>query len=232
KDEDAEDELSGLRLDGPLLENFADDHGARDRDGRAEEDGLDGGPAEDLPERDAHPHEEADLEKPRQPRGRQDAHERRDAELEADREHDEDDAELGHRLDAVEVRSEGDRQVRADEQARDEVAEDGRLVELARDDAGDCGHPEHHSEIGDQALSMHRVLNYQKVPDDQSESARGSSLPASRDRVRSSAGWPARRGSWVDVMSVLPSAQSSASRTRRRSTCAASTCAVGSSISS
>ncbi len=64
-----------------------------------------------------------------EPRGHADLEHAAEAELEAEREHQENDAELGERVDDLGVGGERHGHVRANEQAGDQVAEDDRLLE-------------------------------------------------------------------------------------------------------
>ena len=108
----------------------------------AGEEALQGRPAEEPSDHVSQPNHDAGLEDGRQARGRTDSHQLAEAELEAEREHQQDHAELGQRLDNDAVRDERDRHVRPDDQAGDDVSEDDRLAEPLEQDGGDRGDAE------------------------------------------------------------------------------------------
>ena len=75
-----------------------------------------------------------------------DAEQLAQAELEPEREHQQDHAELGERLDDVRVGDERDADVRADDQPGEDVAEHDRLTEALGDQAGRASRAEHDRE--------------------------------------------------------------------------------------
>ena len=66
------------------------------------------------------------------------------AELEPEREHQQDDAELGERLDDLRVGDERDRDVRPDDQPGEHVAEHDRLAQALEQDGRDRRDAQHH----------------------------------------------------------------------------------------
>ena len=150
-DEDADDELPELAPDAELVERLGDDGGARDRDDGAGEGALHGRPAEEAPGDEPEPEHDGALDERRDAGDRADLRELAQAELEPQREHEQDDAQLGERLDDPDVGHQRDRDVRADDEPGDDVAEDHRLPEPLEHDGRDGGHTEDHGEC-DQEL--------------------------------------------------------------------------------
>jgi hypothetical protein len=78
-------------------------------------------------------------------------------ELDADREHQQDDADLGEQLEGVDVRHRRARRQRAHQDAAQDVAQDHRLTRQPRDPAADDRGEEHVGEILEEArVSRHR----------------------------------------------------------------------------
>ena len=100
----AEDELRELAFDPLLLERFDDDRRAGDRDHRPGIEAVQPRPAERLARQIAEPDHQAALHDGDERGGRPDAQELLEAELDAQREHQQDHAQLGERLHDVACR--------------------------------------------------------------------------------------------------------------------------------
>ena len=72
-------------------------------------------------------------------RRRAEANQLAHAELEPEREHQQDHAELGERVDALRIGEQRNRHVGPDDQAGDQIADDDRLANFLKDDGGDGG---------------------------------------------------------------------------------------------
>jgi hypothetical protein len=177
-----------LAADALLVEDARHDHGRRDAHGRAEEDAVHGGPAQRLADEEAEPEHESDLDRARHSGGGQHSAQAAQAELEADAEHDQDHAELGDRGHAPAVGDDRQqRDVRAHEQAREQVAEQHRLAQPAEDDRGDRRRAEHDDEVLEHRV---RVPGMPHPADRLSIAAgRGASLNPGAGRARAASLW-------------------------------------------
>ena len=91
---------------------------------------------------ESEPHHDAGLEDGGEAGGRPDAHQLAEAELEPEREHQEDDAELGQRLDDAAVGDQRDGTCGPDDEPGEDVAEHDRLAQPLEDDGRDGGDAE------------------------------------------------------------------------------------------
>ena len=139
------------RVELASVDQLLDDHeGRRDRQARAddqrsprldaERDGQDRADAEDDPDLEQRPRD-------RDPRNRPELAKR---ELDAEREQEEDHAEVGELGDPLCVTDEAGRE-RTDDDAGNEIAKDCRLPEPNRDDAEDQRHADRDPEVEDEA---------------------------------------------------------------------------------
>jgi hypothetical protein len=92
--------------------------------------------------REPEPHHQARFQERGQPRGRADGGQLPEAELESDREHQENHAELRQRLHDVGIGHERDGEVRTNDQAGDQIAQDHGLAQPLEDDRRHRGYDE------------------------------------------------------------------------------------------
>ena len=138
-EQNAEDQFAQAIGDGCFLVGLGDDGGARDGKDRAGEDALERRPSERASTYVTEPDHEADLQRGDEARGRAEANQFAHTEFESEREHQEDHAELGKRVDALGVGEQRNRNVGADDQAGDQIADDDRLADFLENDRGDGG---------------------------------------------------------------------------------------------
>ncbi len=138
-EQNAEHQFAQAIGDGSFLVGLGDDGRARDGKNRAGEDALERRPSERASAYVTEPDHEADLQRGDEARRRAEANQLAHAEFETEREHQEDHAELGQRVDALRVGEQRNRNVGADDQARDQIADDDRLADFLKDDRGDGG---------------------------------------------------------------------------------------------
>jgi hypothetical protein len=136
-EENADNELAQPSADALFDERLGDDRGARDRDDRTGKHTLQHRPSEEPAREEPKPRHEARLHDGREPRRWTDPHQFREVELEAERKHQEDDAELGQRLDDAGIGHDRDRDMRPDDQSRDDVTEHDRLAQPLEHDGRD-----------------------------------------------------------------------------------------------
>ncbi len=139
----ADDDLAQLAGHALLVERLGDDRGARDGDDGAGEQALARGPAERLPGHVAEPDHDAGLDHGGDAGGRPDPDQAAEAELEPEREHQEDHAQLGERLDDLPVGEQRDRHARTDDEPGQDVAEHHRLPEPLEQDRRDARRAQH-----------------------------------------------------------------------------------------
>ena len=118
------------------MQRLDDDEGRRDRQARADDERRPRVDADGNREHRPDGEDDPDLQQRAGYRDPRDGAELADRELDAEREQEEDDAEVGELGDGLRVADEARRE-RPDDDARDEVAEDRRLPESNRDDAED-----------------------------------------------------------------------------------------------
>ena len=120
----------------PVDQRLDDDEGRRDRQARADDQGGARFDAHGNREHRPDSEDDADLDQGAGYRDPRDGAELADRELDAEREQEEDDAEVGELGDCLRIADEARRE-RPDDDARDEVAEDRRLPEANCDHAED-----------------------------------------------------------------------------------------------
>jgi len=134
-------------------------HGDHDPD----DEPLGGRPAEDDTRAETHADGEEDAKRCAQQRDTPHLEQIAERELETDREHQEDDTDLGEELEGVEVGHRGPRRERADENAAEHVAEDQRLTCEPRQAAAEDGGREHVGQVAeDQRLGHHAAVSSSK----------------------------------------------------------------------
>ena len=138
-EQNAEHEFAQAVGDGGFLVGLGDDGRARDGKNRAGEDAFERRPSERAAAYVAEPDHEADLQRGDEARGRAEANQLAHAELEPEREHQEDHAELGERVDALGIGEQRNRHVGPDDHAGDQIADDHRLADFLKNDGGDRG---------------------------------------------------------------------------------------------
>src|SRR6185369_8316927 len=159
EDQDAEHDVREPPADALLLERLHDDRRAGDGDERPGVEALERGPAEQLADQVPEPDQQRALDDGDEPRGLRLAEELSQAELEPEREHEEDDAELGERMHRVLVGGERERRVRADERAGEEVPEHHGLMEPLEEDGRHRGDAEDDREGYEEVMGVgHRAL--------------------------------------------------------------------------
>ena len=103
------------------------------------------------------PEGEAHLDQGHDAGGGDDAPQRAQAELEAEREHQQDDAELGEGADGLFVGEERDGGVRADDDPGEQVTEDHRQPEPLAGDGGERRRAQHQRQVLQEQVGTHRV---------------------------------------------------------------------------
>ena len=145
---DREDQLGLGAGDPVLLEPLDHEHRARDPDADRDKHGLGVRPAEHAAGCECHDRDQTLFDDDGDERRQADTRDGPDAELEPDREEQEDHAELGQRLDEVNV---GDRRrdVRPDQQPGEDVAEHDRQVQALEYEHGSRGGADDERELGE-----------------------------------------------------------------------------------
>ncbi|GJD75310.1 hypothetical protein CFIICLFH_3551 [Methylobacterium goesingense] len=132
-----------------LLQSPQQHHGARHRQGEAEDEARPEAPAPDQRQGTAHGGGRHDLHDRTGQRDGAYRHQVLDREVQADAEHQQDDADLGELARELAVADEA-RRVGADEDAREEVADEGRQAQALRQHSADEGEHEAEGDDGDQ----------------------------------------------------------------------------------
>jgi hypothetical protein len=134
-----------------LLQHLGDDRGAGDHEHRGEEEALRGGPAEGRAEELGGVQHQHRADGGGHRDGQSQALEPSEAEAHADGEDEEDEAELREHFDPGLVFDELERRrVRADDDARRQVADHDGEPDFPADPAGRARHHHHHREIPDE----------------------------------------------------------------------------------
>ena len=157
-DEDGQHQIAQPPDDAQFSESLDDDGGAGDGDDRAGIEALLRAPAECAAREIACPDLGAHFDDGHQSCRRSDAEELSDGEFEADAEEQQDDAQLRQPLDGFVVRGDGSENVRADDDAGEQVAEHDGLPEALEDDCGNRGDAEHEGEVGEEDVRVHRSI--------------------------------------------------------------------------
>jgi hypothetical protein len=139
------------------IERLGDDGGAGDGDDRAGKQALDSRPSQQLSGYEAQPDHETGLHERSQTRSGAQLEQLAEAELEPERKHQQNDAELGQRLDDPAIRNERDWHVRADDEPGQNVAKHHGLVQSLKQHGRDGGHAQDGRQRQQESMGIHNT---------------------------------------------------------------------------